>query len=121
MIAPDLRALVEDAPLDELPGLAGRLLEAKLFAELRLKGATRAPVCIDAEGDHNISAREAARRLGVSLPYLYKHANEYPFSRRIGRRVLFSSRGLDAWNRGQRITLTAEQPGLDLPTRRAEG
>lgn len=49
--------------------------------------------------DRNLSARETARRLGVSLPYLYKHADDYPFTVRMGTRVLFSARGLAKWTR----------------------
>lgn len=100
----DFRAIVEQAAPEELPGLAGRLAEASALLELRLRAP--APAAQAAE-DRNLSAREAAKRLGVSLPYLYKHAASWPFARRIGKRVLFSARGLEAWNRGQRPALTA--------------
>lgn len=47
--------------------------------------------------DQNLTVEEAARRLGMSKDYLYRNARRLPFSRRIGRRLLFSSRGLDNW------------------------
>jgi excisionase family DNA binding protein len=97
--APDLAALVAQAAPEELPVLIGQLEAAKAAAWARITAPQLAP----ANGeDRNLSAREAAARLGVSLPYLYKHAHEYPFTVRYGKRVLFSSHGLDAWNRGQR-------------------
>lgn len=47
--------------------------------------------------DENLSVEEAARRLGISKDYVYRHARRLPFTRRVGRRLLFSSRGLAAW------------------------
>lgn len=102
----ELAQVVASAAPEELPALAGRLREAELLVELRLRSLVTAAVDGTEAQDRNLSAREAARRLGVSLPYLYKHASEYPFTVRIGARVLFSSRGLEAWNRGQRPHLT---------------
>jgi hypothetical protein len=49
--------------------------------------------------DENLPVREAARRLGVSPSYLYRHFAKLPFGVRIGRRKLFSARGLERWNR----------------------
>lgn len=100
-------AIAAAAPA-ELCALVGKLREAELLAEMRLRSsALPTNGSGPGEEDHNLSAQEAARRLGVSLPYLYKHAPEYPFARRIGRRVLFSARGLEAWNGGRRPGLTA--------------
>ncbi len=55
------------------------------------------------EPERNLSAREAAARLGVSAAYLYKNARRFPFALRIGRRLLFSSRGLERWNRDRTV------------------
>ena len=49
----------------------------------------------------NISADEAARRLGLSKDWLYRHADELPFTIKIGRRVLFSAPGLEKWTRAR--------------------
>lgn len=106
MTVPDVVALVRQAALEELPALVGVLAEAEAVARLRLNTAASAGTSGNEPEDRNLSAREAASRLGVSRPYLYKHADEYPFARRIGRRVVFDRRGLEAWNRGQRSCLT---------------
>jgi predicted DNA-binding transcriptional regulator AlpA len=50
-----------------------------------------------ARTDQNLSAEDAARRLGVSADWLYK--TKLPFKVKIGRRVLFSATGLEKWNR----------------------
>ena len=96
----ELRAIVEGATCEALPGLIGELEAAKAAAWHRMildsgashEGSVRAQ-------DQNLSVKEAARRLSVSPRYLYSHADEYPFTRRIGRRVLFSKRGLERWCR----------------------
>jgi predicted DNA-binding transcriptional regulator AlpA len=54
------------------------------------------------ETDANLSAVEAARRLGISKDWLYRNAERLPFAVRIGRRVLFSARGLERWNAQRR-------------------
>ncbi|MCP3995678.1 MAG: helix-turn-helix domain-containing protein [bacterium] len=53
----------------------------------------------DGRPDENLSAAEAAKRLGVSRSWLYSNAHGLPFTRHIGRRVLFSAQGLDRWSR----------------------
>jgi excisionase family DNA binding protein len=96
---PDLNALVRDVPAEELPALVGRLREAELLAEVRLRSVpTQATTTTMA--DENLSADEAARRLGVSKEWVYKNAKgkKLPFTVTIGRRVLFSARGLERWS-----------------------
>jgi excisionase family DNA binding protein len=44
-----------------------------------------------------LAVNAAAERLGVSTDYLYRHQDEFPFTRRIGRKLLFSSLGIDAY------------------------
>jgi hypothetical protein len=98
-----IRAAVEQAPLEELPILAGALAEAQARLALRINAPNGHGQASNAETvDHNLSALSAAKRLGVSLPYLYKHASEYPFTARIGRPVVFSARGLEVWLRSKR-------------------
>jgi hypothetical protein len=103
-VTPDLRQLVAAADLAELPELIGQLEIAKALALARLAAPTPALATVPAR---NLSATEAARRLGVSLPYLYKHAASWPVARRLGKRVVFDSAGLEAWNSGQHPSLTA--------------
>jgi len=46
--------------------------------------------------DRLLTAKEAARRLGVSKKYIYAHADEYPFTRRLGKKTLrFSAQGVE--------------------------
>jgi hypothetical protein len=90
----ELDKAIRAAMPEDLPALAGRLREAELLAEMRLRLAPPAPNT--APQDENLSAEKAAQRLGVSTDWLYK--TDLPFKVRIGRRVVFSARGLERWN-----------------------
>ena len=95
----DLDRLIEESAPEDRPALVVQL--AARLAQLGA-GLTAPSSELPGDGDtpdRNLSARETARRLGVSVPYLYKHADGYPFTVRIGGRVLFSARGLAKWNR----------------------
>lgn len=94
----DVVGAVRDAPLDELPQLVGFLAHAQALALARIAAAqsdTPPPAA------RNLTAREAAKLLGVSASWLHKNARELPFTRRIGRRVLFDSAGLERWRRSR--------------------
>lgn len=93
---------IRAADAHELPAIVGELEALKAVAWSRMIAPPRER---DEGADLNVSADEAARRLGLSKDYLYRHADELPFTVKIGRRVLFSARGLEKWNRqrtGQR-------------------
>ena len=62
----------QELPEDELPRLLGELEEIRCTATLRL---------------------------GVSQDYLYRHHRDFPFTRRIGRRLLFSALGIEKYIR----------------------
>ena len=47
--------------------------------------------------DRLLSAEVAAERMGVSKRYIYNHADTLPFTKRLGRTVRFSERGLERW------------------------
>lgn len=75
----------------ELPRLLGELEEIRATALARLT--------IPAElsrPDESLDIDEASKRLGVSKDYLYRHWQKFKFARQEGRRVLFSSNGIDA-------------------------
>lgn len=78
----------------ELPRLLGDLEETRATALARLT----APASIE----ENLEVPEAAHRLGVSPAYLYAHHKNLPFTRREGRKLLFSARGLEEYIRRQR-------------------
>jgi hypothetical protein len=85
---------IREASPEARPGLVVQLA-ARVVAVAAGMGT---PATLIALGpDENLGADEAARRLGVSVDWLYK--SKLPFKVKIGRRVLFSARGLERWNR----------------------
>lgn len=90
-----LEAVVARASSGDLAFLMGQFERLRAIALVSLISARSTEAKHDA--DENLSAKEAARRLGVSADWLYK-AN-VPFKVRIGSRVLFSAAGLEKWNR----------------------
>ena len=89
-----LKAALE-LPAADLPALIGRLEAAKATAWARLSSA--GPT--SQEHDELLGVPEAARRLGVGEDYLYSHHREYAFTRRQGRKLLFSASGIDRFIR----------------------
>ena len=87
---------VEQLDRAELPAVLGDLVELQARVLLRL-----AEVPAVATEDTNVSVEEAARRLGVSVRFCYRRAKELP-AVRMGRRLCFSSRGLDEFIRKRR-------------------
>ena len=89
------RAIAEAAP-DALPPLVTALSSRTTTASTRLL-STGTGARAD-EQDRNLGVGEAAALLGVSVSWLYRRSNKLPFVVRLGRRLLFSARGLDRWN-----------------------
>lgn len=92
---------VEEIQAEAIPGLLGDLepLRAALWARM-----TSAPTSGNGqstqEGDSLVDVTEAARRLGTSRDYLYRHSAKLPFTVRLGPRQLrFSSRGIERFIR----------------------
>jgi excisionase family DNA binding protein len=94
-----LSRLIDHLPLDQIPAILAALSAMAGAASARILGSEDAGDTPAEAADENLSIEEAARRLGVSKDYLYRHAKKLPFTRRIGRRLLFSARGLERWNR----------------------
>jgi hypothetical protein len=86
----DILKAARELPTQDLPGLIGQLEAAKATAWARL---TAPPT--QSEHDELLGVTEAARRLGVSEDYLYSHHRDYPFTRRQGRKLLFSALGIE--------------------------
>jgi excisionase family DNA binding protein len=82
---------------DELPHLLGELEEIRATALARL---TAPPA--QRSADSLLSVKQAAERLHVSEDYLYTHHARLPFTVRMGRKLLFSSVGLDQYLRRRR-------------------
>lgn len=90
---------VSKAAREDLPVLLGELEVVRCTALARL---TSHAVSQSSEPDRMLAVDEAASRLNVSKDYLYRHAPEYPFTRRIGSRLLFSSIGIEEFIRHER-------------------
>jgi excisionase family DNA binding protein len=93
-----LLQLARESTPEELPNLIGQLEAAKATAWARLTARTPA----QSEHDELLGVGEAARRLGISKDYLYSHHQEYPFTRRQGRKLLFSAQGIERYIRQNR-------------------
>lgn len=51
-----------------------------------------------AQGDHLVTAQEAAKILAVSADWVYRHAETLPFTKRVGEGSLrFSYQGIQRW------------------------
>jgi len=87
----DILQAARELPAEELPGLIGRLEAAKATAWARLT----VPASKAEQHDELLNVTEAARRLGIGKDYLYRHASDYSFTRREGRKLLFSAAGID--------------------------
>jgi hypothetical protein len=93
-----LRTVARELPAAELPAFIGALESIKATAWARLSAPAQNP----AEHDELLSVEVAADRLGVSRDYLYRHHSQYPFTRRQGRKLLFSALGIEKHIRQQR-------------------
>jgi predicted DNA-binding transcriptional regulator AlpA len=82
--------LAETSSPEEIPALLGELEQIRVTALARLSSPVGA-----FQPDELLDVRATAKRLGVSQDYLYRHQRKFPFARRIGRKLLFSSSGLN--------------------------
>ena len=82
--------LARDLPIDTLPELLGEIEVIRTMAFARLTTPT-----VEAKPDRLVDVVEASDRMHVSKDFLYRNHKRYPFTRREGRRLLFSSNGLD--------------------------
>ena len=96
---------VSEVPLNEVPLLLVQLggLQGALLARLGQAQAPPAQVDARAENDRLLGVEEAASALGVTKRWLYRHAGNLPFTRRLSRKALrFSEVGLKRWIRAKR-------------------
>jgi len=84
--------------LAEIPALLAHLAGVQVVLLARLVSAGNgngAVVKAPAEPDKLLTAEEAAPILGVTPRWLYRHARQLPFARRLSRKALrFSDAGL---------------------------
>ncbi len=100
-IIADLERLVQRAGLADIPALLGDLERIRVMAWTRLYAphvATRAPTRARSGKDRLLTAKEAAEMLGVTIRWVYDHANELPGTQRLTPRCLrFSENALKRW------------------------
>ena len=87
--------------LDSLP-LVSREKLPELYGELELLRATvwqrlSAPWAAPISHDELLEDAAASEHLGCSRDYFYRHQNKFPFTRRLGRKLVFSSLGIDSY------------------------
>jgi hypothetical protein len=95
----DLRAIVEQAPVAELPALGGKLREAELLVEVRLRNI------VPANGNEpeveavrlSPEAAIAAIGGGVSAKWLYRHTKGLRFRSGSRKVIRFEQAGLLKW------------------------
>jgi excisionase family DNA binding protein len=87
-----VRELASVEPLTELPRLFGALEEIRATAQIRLLQPAPTPI-----QDTLLDVHEAAELLGMGRDYLYRNHNKFSFTRRMGRRLLFSSEGIQQY------------------------
>jgi hypothetical protein len=85
--------LVRNCHHEALPRLIGTLRELLATAEMRLHTAMPAPA--PCTTDEFLTVKQAAARLGCSKDLLYKR--DFPFVRKLGRKKLFSARGIQEY------------------------
>jgi hypothetical protein len=86
-----LLELANVTPPDELAQLLGDLERIRVTVFARLTTPRTA------EKEELLSAQQAAPKLHVSANYMYRNHAKFPFTRREGRKLLFSSSGLNAY------------------------
>jgi len=97
----DNPALVSHLCFDEVGALLGKNAVAQGVLVSRLLALRASPIQAEnsADGDRLLDVKEAARKLGKSKDYLYRHASNYPFTVRDGRSLRFSEAGIEKYIR----------------------
>lgn len=98
---------------EELPHFLGQLEEARVIALTRLTS----PAPAHAQADELLDVAEAAHRLGISTNYLYRHHGQFTFTRRQGKRLLFSANGIEQYIRRESALTPRRHPATVTPMR----
>lgn len=91
---------LEDLAEEDLPEVLAALerLKAKVWARLARPPERNAPPDRTAQEDRLMDVEEVAEILNVDSRYVYDHADDWPFTRKISHRKLrFSEDGLYRW------------------------
>ena len=92
-----------DVPVERIPSMLGELERVKAHLWVRLN-ANRTASGGEQQADESLGVKEAARRLGMSPGWLYRHARDLPFAKRVGPRTLrFSAEGIRRYLTARRV------------------
>jgi predicted DNA-binding transcriptional regulator AlpA len=94
-----LEEILEQArsvPVRDLPAFIGKLATANAVAFSRLQSPSPQP----RQADELLNVTQAAQRLNVSKGFLYRH--DFPFVRRMGKRLLYSAVGIEQYIKNRR-------------------
>jgi hypothetical protein len=102
-LLPDVAAIDTLAP-EQLAPMLAHLAALQAAIAAKLAAASPAPATSNgAAAGALLDVHEAAARLRVSPDWLYRHARQLPFTRRVGRRaVRFDPESLGRWVAMQR-------------------
>jgi excisionase family DNA binding protein len=93
-----LERALDLVPIKEMPELLSQIERLKALIWLRLMRIPASSIREPSPPDWLLEVSEAAKCLGVSKDYLYRHAKQWPFAVRVGPGQLrFSERGLERW------------------------
>jgi len=104
-MTPSLDALLEtpaaatEIPTEAIPRLLYQLASIEQILVSRLLNTTAASATTTtSDPDRLLTAEQAASLLSVTVKWLYRHARQLPFTRRLSRKTLrFSAAGLNKW------------------------
>src|SRR5438270_6817517 len=89
--------LASGLPTHQLPQFLGDLEQIRVTAMMRFSTHPTTE-----RKDELLNITEASRRLSLSTNFLYHNSNKFAFTRRVGRRLLFSSDGINEFIRARR-------------------
>jgi len=91
---------VSKLPPEAVPVMLGELERLRAILWVRLTAGNHDGQSQSArDGDRLLDVDEAARKLGKSKDYIYRHADDYPFTVRDGRSLRFSEQGIEKFIR----------------------
>lgn len=95
----ELQEHVADVPAEMIPALLSQL--AALQGSLAARLLNRDDTASAPSEPRLLKVSAAAERLQMSEDYLYRHADDLPFTVRKGRMLRFSEPGIEKWIRNR--------------------
>jgi predicted DNA-binding transcriptional regulator AlpA len=84
-IADDLLQELDDLPVESIPAVMASLAAAQSMLAARLL-TTHNGNSSEPQADRLLDVNEASAKTGMSVDYLYRHADEFPFTVRVGKK-----------------------------------